>query len=214
MGFKEGNKRTAWKGNIKPEHHITNAFVINEKPPILFFNFTDPFNTPCERALDALDIFEEASMRCTRDFLLAHTVAIDNLLKAQTINIFEIHKLNTQLKERLELIVYPELIYKLASVYYFDETENPYRYDAKYGQEKIKLWKDHGLEDFFLLQPIRKLIPSYELSGINLETYSQITQKIDKVHLESLSTHLSSNQRMAERFKTLFSTNTTEKTTA
>ena len=208
--MKEGSKRTIWKGNVKPEHHITHAFTVGG---MKYFNFTDAFNIPCERALDAIDIYEEMSMRCTRTFLLAHVKAVKNLLTANPINIFDIHKLTVQLEERLELVVYPKLIKKLASVYYFDETENPYRYDAKYGEQKIKLWDKEGLEDFFLLNPIRTLIPSYDLSEIGLENYSQITEKIDKIHLESLFTHLSSNQLNEEQFKTLFSTMNTEKTT-
>jgi len=200
-----------WKGNIKPEHHISYAFNVGGKD---FYNFTDSFNIPCERALDAIDIYEEMSMRCTRDFLVAHVKAVKNILTSNKIDIFEIHKLVTQLEERLELIVYPKLIKKLASVYYFDESENPYKYDAKYAEVKIKLWDEEKLEDFFLLQPIQKLIPSYDISGIDLETYSMITEQMDKLHLESLFTHLSSNQLNAERLKTLFSTNITAKTTA
>ena len=203
-------KRIKWTGNIKPEHHIQHAFKCGG---VDFFAFTDAFNIPCERALDAMTVFEEMNMRCTREFLMAHTAAIDKILLSNPINVFEIKKLTDQLNERLSFVVYPKLIKKLASVYYFDETENPYKWDAKYAEQKIALWDKEGLEDFFLSQPIKKLIPSYTLSGIDLESYSQITDKIDRIHLESLYSHLSSNLPKGNSFETLFSTIITEKTT-
>lgn len=204
-------KKKDWKGKILPEHHIEFAFNDGVEDN---WNFSDAFNIPAERALDALTVYEEMNMRCTRDFLLAHTAAVKNILRSNPVDIFKINELNTQLEERLAFIVYPKLIMKLASVYYFDKTENPYRYDAKYAETKIARWEKNGINDFFLSKPIKNLMPSYELSGIDLETFSQVTEKIDRSHLASIFTNLSPDQRRSDIFSQLLSTNASAKTTA
>lgn len=206
----ETEERIKWSGRIAPEHHIAHAFSIGD---IHYFNFTDAFNIPCERALDALTIYEEMNMRCTREFLLAHTSAMENLLLGNPINIFEIHKLNSQLKERLAFIFYPQLVKKLASVYYFDETENPYKYDARYAEQKIALWDKEKVDDFFLLQPIAKLLPSFNISEENLVIYSSIVEKVGKQHLKDLFTNMSPSQQKNDLFSKLFYTENTKPTT-
>jgi cell shape-determining protein MreC len=65
-------------------------------------------------------------------------------------DLFELMKLNNQLSERLEFIYDTDLVYKLASVVYFDEKENPEDYDWTYNQKKIDKWKkDKSINDFF-----------------------------------------------------------------
>lgn len=175
---------------IQTGHHVELAFISDG---VEYFHFTDTFNIPCERGLDALAVYEEMNMRCTREYLLAHTEAFDKIFKTQgSINITEIIQLNNHLKERLQFIHHPEIIYKLASIMYFDKSESPYRYDNKYAEEKIKKWKKQKMMDFFLLLPIKNLIPSLQQSEQDFDIISQVMQKMDKAHLENLISILSS----------------------
>ena len=105
-------------------------------------------------------------------------------------------QLNDQLKQRLELPKEPDLMYKLASVVFFDQHENPLVYEFKYGENKIKFWKKNTtLTDFFLQKPLRELIPYLEYAGENLETFSQMTENANQEHLDKILPMLSDVQR-------------------
>lgn len=188
------------------KHIITYAFTIGERH---YFRFDDPLNTPYDRALKTLVYYKELDMNCDRALLKAHTEAFDNALSKNSINIdtlVELKQLNDQLKQRLELPKEPELMYKLASVVFFDQSENPYVYEFKYGINKIKAWKkDTTLEDFFLSIPLKMLIPYLEHAEQNLSMFSQMTERHSEAHLEKLSAMLSDEQRMIlkNRFKLL-----------
>lgn len=168
------------------ENRIIEAFTCGG---ITYYQFDDAFNMPNERALTALTYYEELRMRCTREFLVAHCDAINEILSdTKKINLPRLAILNQQLKERLDWIFEPDIAYKLASVVYFDKNENPYRYDMKYAQDKIKHWKKHrGINDFFLQKPLLDLIPFLKGSEVNLETYSEVIQKATELMWANIS---------------------------
>jgi hypothetical protein len=179
------------------KHIISYAFTIGERH---YFRFDDPLNTPYDRALKTLVYYKELDMNCDRTFIKAHTEAFDNALKQPSINIdtlVQLKQLNDQLKARLELPKEPELMYKLASVVFFDQTENPYTYEFKYGTNKIKAWKkDTTLEDFFLQKPLMELIPYLPYAGENLKQFSEMTEKVNQQHLDKILPMLSELQKM------------------
>jgi len=178
------------------KHIIIYAFTIGTRH---YFRFDDPMNTPYERALKCLVYYKELEMNCDRDFLKAHTEAIDNMLMKGRFTIDDlvnVKTLNNQLKQRLELPKEPDLMYKLASVVFFDQTENPRVYEFKYGESKIFFWKKNTeLHDFFLSSPLKSLIPYLEVAGENLQMFSEMTQKANHQHLEDLLPMLSEIQK-------------------
>ena len=184
------------------KHIIVYAFSIGDRH---YFRFDDPLNTPYDRALKCLVYYKELDMNCDRAFIKAHTEAFDNALKKPSITIdtlIELKKLNDQLKQRLELPKEPDLMYKLASVVFFDQNENPTVYEFKYGENKIRAWKKNTtLTDFFLSKPLKELIPYLEHAGENLEQFSQMTEKASHQHLETLLPLLSEGQRTILRSK-------------
>lgn len=179
------------------KHIIVYAFTIGDRH---YFRFDDPLNTPYDRALKTLVYYKELDMNCDRAFLLAHTQAFDNVLSASKMTIKELldlKTLNDHLKQRLELPKENELMYKLAAVVFFDEKENPYSYEFKYGENKIRFWKKNtSLTDFFLQKPLKTLIPYLEYAGENLLMFSQMTEKVTHQHLDSLLPLLSEEQKM------------------
>jgi hypothetical protein len=178
-------------------HIITYGFTIGERH---YFRFDDPLNTPYDRALKTLVYYKELDMNCDRAFIKAHTEAFDNALKQPKINIdtlVSLKQLNDQLKQRLELPKEPDLMYKLAAVVFFDQHENPYVYEFKYGENKIKFWKKNTtLVDFFLQKPIVELIPYLEYAGENLQQFSEMTEKANQEHLDKILPMLSEEQKM------------------
>lgn len=158
--------------------------------------FDDIFSAPFQRAFEAQTFYTELQMRVDKDYLNQHTDAMDKILSdPKGINIGDVALMNTQLKERLEFIVDADLLYKLASVLYFDENESPYKYDFAYGAKKIAKWKkDFSLDDFFLSTPIKDFIPFLESLESDLSTYLRVTERIKEQHQATISKQLSKRE--------------------
>lgn len=159
-----------------------------------YYHFTDSFKVPTGRAICAVAVYAELQMRCTADYLRKHIEATETLLNAPAgkIKLTELAKINNNLKERLNLAPYPDHIYKLASVVFFDETESPFSYDFEYNKAKIELWKkDPELLDFFLTMPFKDLMPFGSMSKEHVKSYFRTANLIDKTHQETLQDILS-----------------------
>jgi len=204
------------KSAPKSNHTIVPAFTIGG---VEYFQFDDAFNLPYLRGLTTITYFREMQMNCDRELLLAHCDAKENiskkLLEAFNIQagkmnltkIFDLQKesiaLDMQLKERVTMITDPDLIYKLASIVFFDKNESPYNYEHSYNLKKIEFWKKHKtMHDFFLSLPVQKLVPFLKTlpqdtlsSSMEMEAMETV-RKITKANWEILSSHLSPEQKM------------------
>lgn len=185
--FKKKKQKDWFKSH--PEVRIVPAFTLaatEEYPETTYYEFEDSNNLTCGRAFAASNFYKELSMSVTHDFLVAHTTAIDKLLRNnKSIDIYEIAKLNAQLKERHELIIDSLTPYKLGAVIYFDETEDPYSFDYNYAFKKIERWKKLGTS-FFLDTPAGNVIPSSLLSEETLANYLKIASLIDSEHYKNI----------------------------
>jgi hypothetical protein len=152
-----------------------------------YFKIRDISNTFSHRALEARAVYDEIEMRCDVNYLNAFVIAMKENMRSQ-LNIPELYKLVSSLEERINFIVpTPDLIWKLASVAYFDESESPYGYDAEYAKEKIEKWKaDKSLDTVFFLKSIKNLIPSLDTSVIDSPAYLKIQAMIADKQLEHL----------------------------
>lgn len=176
------------------EHKINLAFELHG---VKYYCFDDAFNVPYERALTALTYYEEFRMRCTRDFLKLHVKATDEALNKGKLTNIAI--LNNQLKERLDFVIEPKLLYKLASVIYFDETESPLTYDFKYNDEKIKIFEENkDIKAFFLQNHIQQLVPFLKDVDLNLELYSKVVNEVTEIHLENILSNISEKPKKTE----------------
>lgn len=188
--------RAIWRLFKKPKYKVFNsevaveAFQHNGKR---YYHFQDSFKMPAGRTLCALAFYEELRMRCNREYLEKHIKATEVILSdPKKINIGAIALMNANLKERLSLVPFPDHIYKLASVTFFDETENPASYDFAYNQKKIAGWKkDPALLDFFLQTQFQDLIPFSNLHDESAKMYFQVADQIDQMHQNSLQEVLS-----------------------
>lgn len=186
-------RRSARKSFPDQKHVVEYAFTVAGRR---YFKFQDPLNIPYERALSCLVYYREVDMNIDREFLQEHLDAINTILTSAQIDIFKIKALNDQLLTRLQLPKDPELMYKLASVVFFDQEESPEVYDWEYGKKKIAFWKKHAsIKDFFLQTPIVELIPYLKYAGENLETFSQMITDVNKVHSDNLSALSSAKQK-------------------
>jgi hypothetical protein len=136
-------------------------------------------------------------MRVDREYLEKHVRAMEiltNPKRGEGLNIGAIILLNRNLKERLELAPFPDHLFKLGSVSYFDETENPYAYDIKYNEQKIARWKASGeaeMLDFFSQRLIPDLLPSLKHYNIDAQTFLETMEQNNNRHLSHLAMLLS-----------------------
>lgn len=204
-----------WKNRTnkfpKTENRVIYAFTVGGRD---YYQMDDVFNLPYKRGISAISVYEEANMKCTREYLKAHAEACEKLMSGNKFGMkeaLELQKLNMQLKQRLNWIVDTEIVYKLAAVVFFDENESPEKLDWNYCRQKIEFWKQHeGVADFFLHQPVQKLIPFLQESDVNVEAYSQVTSEITKTHWDNIFKMLSGGQKKKWKSSSsrLFSTET------
>lgn len=167
------------KDRIKP------AFVHDG---IEYFMFDDIMRMPTSRGLHALDIYDEFSMRCTRDFLVRHCDAVETILtNPKKLDMPKLATLYKNLRERLMMLPLPDHIFRLASVVFFDKSEDPYNFSRKYANEKVERWKrDPNALAFFLRTPLTDLIPFLDLQQVDLHTFSAVVDQVNRLHLNEV----------------------------
>lgn len=181
MNFKNIFKKSVKQLFPNTETIIEEAFKIDG---ITYYRFADLNNLPYKRGLMAYAVYNELDMRCTREYLVLHSDAMNTILSKSEINVFDIKKLNDQMMQRLQLTTDVDLMYKLASVAYFDKNENPESYDTAYCEKKIAKWKQHtSVEAFFLSQPLMELLPFLNNADVDLNTYSELNKELNEIHL-------------------------------
>lgn len=159
---------------IKPEHQTEFVFECGGKK---YYKFTSELNIPSQRAFNALDIYQELDCGIDKTHLQGFCKAIiEQTNKGRLVEVANLAKL---LEQQTSHITNVNLMYKLASVLYFDEQENPYDYDYVYCENKIKFWQENqkDIHNFFLQLPIGNLIPFGELSKINFQSYTKFQLK-------------------------------------
>ncbi len=195
---------------VQPKEPVQFAFTCGD---VDYWHFVDASKIPSMRALQFWTFNEEWRSRTTRELYEKETAAEEQLAveleselsgKSGKINLVkavqsmaELKKILKNRRERMGLIFEADTFFKMASVVFFDKNENPYRYDFKYNEEKIKKWKaDANLNDFFLSMPIKDLAPYLSELGDNSQDYSLVSQKVMELQSKFLSTIISRRRSM------------------
>jgi len=175
---------------LQDKQKLVKAFVYQGKT---YWMFEDIATIPSIRGLQALDFYDEFNMRCTKEYLTYWTDAAEKILTDnKKIKLVDLGILVKHLQERLKMIPVSDHIYKIASVAFFDESENPYHYDREYNRKKIEIWKqDPEVLSFFLQTPLSNLIPYLDSQGASLHTYSGIVKELNTIHFREVLKHLS-----------------------
>jgi hypothetical protein len=179
---------------VQPQHTYEWAFTVGGYD---YYMFSDPFNIPSQRALAAIDFYNELQMGVDKEFLQLHCDAIEKEVNKG--NLARIAELNSQLKERAESILNAELLYKLASVIFFSAEENPYEYSFEQAYKKIELWKQHSEAIvFFYKTGILELVPLPNSSKIDTQGYLKAQIQHEGKTLDSIMQTLSSKEGNSE----------------
>lgn len=188
--FKRKQKPKTW--NLEEGHVVIPAFIDRG---VQYYEIKDIFNTFSNRGMMALQVYEEWDMRIKKDDLLDFILAFEKILQSpKEINILNLVKIVTMLKERVNFpIATEDIYYKMASVRYFDENESPYSYDPDYNKIKIARWKEASstVDPFFISQRLVDMLPLPKLSKEDLPSYLATVKKISDHQLQTLQSLVS-----------------------
>lgn len=138
-------------------HMVEEAFACAGKR---FYRFKEEYRMATGRYKYYYATLRELELKISLKDLQKYIDAFKSVLNGgakKTISINDLHKLVINLETRVELAFDPATVRKLASVAYFDDSEDITSYSEKYGNDKIKLWEAHEVYDFFLTKPIGEL---------------------------------------------------------
>lgn len=176
--------------DIFPKYNyvIKEAFTFDG---VKYYMFDDAHNIPCERALKQSTFYMEMSSRVDKEYLTLHIQEMEKEFskanEGKKPDLYRMKMMNDFLKARMEIID-TDLMYKLASIVYFDESEDPGTYDTKYNMEKIEKWKaSSNLHDFFSSAPLYRLMPFLKELDVNLDTYSTGAAQIKEQMLQNIT---------------------------
>lgn len=158
---------------------------------VQYYRFTNEQRVPSLRAFAAKDVWAELNWKITTEHLRASLLAVLKLLnQGKAINAGVIVQ---TLLDRLDYITHVDLLYKLASVLYFDAYENPLDWDPVYADRKTAAWKQNtALDAFFLQTPMIELLPFGDLSKIDFQGFTNAQRKAELSHLMMISRIVSS----------------------
>jgi len=168
--------KTVWQ--LDEGHVIEPAFISNG---VQYYRIKDYFNTFSSRGLTALQVYEEWNMRLQKEHLQMFVDRFDEIVNdPKQIKVSELWKIVAMLKERLDFVVpTTDLIYKFASVAFFDKNESPYSYDPEYAKEKIARWKEAGdVNDFFIVMQLKDILPLPTLSEQDLQICLSVVDQV------------------------------------
>lgn len=167
---------------------IEEAFRVNG---VVYYSFNGAYSLPYERAVKTITFYTEMSRRVDDEYLDAEEAALDAIFASSKIDIFKLNAIHQNRKAIRKFVIDTDLVYKLASIVYFDANEDPRTYDPIYNSKKIESWKKHlGVNDFFYSAPVLNLIPFLKDSKVNLEEYSRVlalAKKEAREQLQSIS---------------------------
>jgi hypothetical protein len=156
-------------GGVALEHEVEVAFEVNGTK---YYKFVNEFNIPSQRALTYLDVQAELSQKIDNKYLEAYFEAVLDAINKG--NLTDVAYLTKLAKQRQDNITILDSWYKIASVLYFDENENPYHYDYEYSEKKIANWKRHGgAMGFFMQTHLNGLATFLSFSEKDMQDYSK-----------------------------------------
>ncbi len=161
---------------------------------INYYSYKDPLHGAAIRQMDAQAIFMEFEQKVDKRYLQSFSEAIkgikgkykeainEAIKKQDFIGLMQLYN-NQQREEEVlfkflgqkqEHITHVDLLYKLASVKFFDASENPNKWNEVYAEQKILHWQKYeDMDAFFLRISFGSMLPSFDTSKADLRTYTK-----------------------------------------
>lgn len=124
----------------------------------------------------------EQNLRLDVDNLKKYMESLTKILNGQkgVIELGKAFQIIGQIQSRCELAFEVDTTYRLASIVYFDDTEDLYGYDKAYNDKKIAAWKEAKCLDFFYMMPMSEYLGLSGLSPAALQTFMCLQDEIIK----------------------------------
>lgn len=169
--------RKFFQKKVRPEfnaHHPDIAPAIEEAfkvKGVIYYRFKEERLIPAGRYKYIYAHLREVDMRMDLSTLKTYVNEFKSVLSGtkKVINIGDLWKLVLNLESRIALAFEPASVERLASVIYFDDSEDLSTWDKKYGAQKVDLWKANKCMDFFLTRPMGELLGVRDISTTSLE---------------------------------------------
>lgn len=149
---------------------IEPAFKIKGKQ---YYRFKQDTKLPYSRYQVLQSFLLSYELKMDGELFKLYLDQIENALNGSkgAINLGKAFELIEKMKARAALAFDPSHAYNIASVVYFDDSEDLYKYDAGLNQEKIRTWREAGQLDFFYTRPISELLGLNNFSEKDLADY-------------------------------------------
>ena len=200
---KAESKKTPKYNGLAPKERYDQIEYAFTSGGVHYFKFSAEVNIPFQRAIAARDILTEELWQIDPNFLKGWVESVLSLVISSALKpdkkVFEIGVLTTRLKEQLELSFSLVRQIKLASVVYFDESENPLDYQYPYNEKKIKFWMENNdVPGFFLNLLDYQSLPSLKELQANFPNYLQAETAQRLADLKHIISHISSPKENAD----------------
>jgi hypothetical protein len=190
----------------KPEFNINHPQVAHqiefafESAGTKYYRFGKEFQMPTGRYKWVMHYLREVDLRMDLDTMKKYMAGLKKILNGGTtgkmIQLGEAWKIVDKIEARLALAFEPAGIARLASVTFFDDTEDLSGFNFEYGSEKVDKWAKAGTLDFFLTSPIEDIL---NLKGISTQSLQEYIQEVNLMIQEmTLETPNPSQENLSE----------------
>lgn len=147
---------------------------------VTYYRMTKGTQIPFGRYRRMQEYFLEYDLRMKITTFMAYLNDLEKHLfgATGTVNLNKAYEIIASMKARANLAFAPTQAYNLATVVYFDDTENLYGYDENHNKKKAKAWQEDKKVDFFYMRPLDELLGLTGYSEADLINYIQTSSEI------------------------------------
>ena len=170
---------------------IKKVFKING---VQYYEFKNNMDMPWQRYLQLQQFIDEANTRISNKELIDYLNIFNEAANTGIYTTVAI--INEDIQRRINMILNIDIMYSMFACVFFnlEDGEDLTEFDYDFNEEKIKLFKQQNVGDFFLQEPIRRFFPQLDLSRQNLKTLLKMSQ-VEEKRLSKLKETVKSKQQ-------------------
>lgn len=134
------------------------AFMVGD---VQYYRFKSEVRMPWSRYMILQTLLHAQDLRMDHELLAGFIQVMKkaiNITVKGTIDLTVLIKTLDAMDSRMIMAFEINTTYALASVMYFDETEDMYHYDKPHNEKKVKTWMEAKVVDFFYMRPMGELL--------------------------------------------------------
>lgn len=145
-----------------------------------YYRFKKETSMPWGRYMFLQTFLSEQNLRMDIPLLKKYMENLTKILNGNkgVIELGKAFQIIGQVQSRCELAFEVDTTYRLASILYFDDTEDLYTYDKVYNDKKIKAWKEAKSVDFFYMMPMKGFLNLSDSSVTDLQIFMEVQKEI------------------------------------